>query len=154
MKLRLSLKWRRTPFPFLAAEMQLRLKLHVIELEKIYSSVFLLWIIFIHNIFLKTGSLMIACERELKLSNHYNKNASIKWHLIFLQSFLSQQNFSSDSVGMLSVIILDLNFKHKFFIGWRRNEKCQKTVTEYRYSRAKDSCSSFLCSIASADWLH
>ena len=81
-----SLKGRRTRFPFLDAEMQLRLKLHVIELEKIYSSVFLLWTIFIHNIFLKTGSLMIACERELKLSNHYNKNASIKWHLIFLQN--------------------------------------------------------------------
>ena len=154
MKLRVSLKWRRTPFPFLDAEMQLRLKLHVIELEKIYSSVFLLWTIFIHNIFLKTGSLMIACEKELKLSNHYNENASGKWHLILLQSFLSQQNFSSDSLGMLSVIILELNFKHKSFIGWRRNEKCQKTVTEYRYSRAKDRCSSFLSSIASADWLH
>ena len=34
MKLRLYLKWRRTPFPFLDSEMQLTSKLHVIELDK------------------------------------------------------------------------------------------------------------------------
>ena len=34
MKLRLCLKWRRTPFSFLKAEMKLKLKPNVIELEK------------------------------------------------------------------------------------------------------------------------
>ena len=33
-------------FSFLDAEMQLRLKLHVIELETIHSSIFLLWTTF------------------------------------------------------------------------------------------------------------
>ena len=40
----LSFKWQRTPFPFLDTEIQLKLKLHVIELDKmkrsIHSSVF------------------------------------------------------------------------------------------------------------------
>ena len=76
-----SLKWRRTPFPFLDAEMQLRLKLHVIELETIHSYIFLLWTIFLDNIFLIIGSLMNACERELKLSNHDNENISGKCNL-------------------------------------------------------------------------
>ena len=31
--------------------------------------------------------------------------------------------------------ILKLSFKYKSLILWRRNEKCQKTVAEYRYSR-------------------
>ena len=63
------------PFPLLVAEMQLKSKLHVIKLEKIYSSIFLLWTIFLGNIFLIIGSLMNAYERELKLSNHDNMNA-------------------------------------------------------------------------------
>ena len=72
----ISLKLRTMPFPLLVAEMQLKSKLHVIELEKIYSSIFLLWTIFLGNIFLIIGSLMNAYERELKLSNHDNENAS------------------------------------------------------------------------------
>ena len=39
---------------------------------------------------MKTGSLMNACEGELKLSNHDNENVSGKCNLTFLQSFLSQ----------------------------------------------------------------
>ena len=72
----ISLTWRRTPFPLLVAEMQFKSKLHVIELEKIYSSIFLLWTIFLDNFFSIIGSLMNAYEREPKLSNHDNENAS------------------------------------------------------------------------------
>ena len=67
-----------------------QIKLHVIELEKIYSSSFLLWIIFLDNLFLILGSLMNANERELKLSNHDNENVSGICNVTFLQSFLSQ----------------------------------------------------------------
>ena len=45
---------------------------------------------FLHKVFLKTGSLMNACESVLKLSNHDYKNVSEKCNLTFLQSFLSQ----------------------------------------------------------------
>ena len=74
---------------FLGRKMQLKSKLHVLELENIYSSIFLLWPIFLDNIFLIIGSLMNAYERELKLSNHDNGNVSGKCNLTFLQLFLS-----------------------------------------------------------------
>ena len=45
---------------------------------------------FFHNIFLKTGSVMNACEKELKLRDHDNENVSGKCNLAFLQSSLSQ----------------------------------------------------------------
>ena len=40
---------------------QIKAPFHVTELEKIYSSIFLLWSIFFDNIFLIIGSLMNAC---------------------------------------------------------------------------------------------
>ena len=53
--------------------MQLRLR-KLIELETIHSYIFLLWTIFLDNIFLIIGSLMNACEKEIKLNNHDNEN--------------------------------------------------------------------------------
>ena len=81
------------PLPFLVAEIQLKSKLHVTELEKIYSSIFLLWSIFFVNIFSIIGSLMNAYARELKLSNRDNENVSRKCNLTFLQSFESVEYF-------------------------------------------------------------
>ena len=87
-KLHLSLKWRRTPFAFLVAEIQLKSKLYLTEKDLFFYLSFVDY--FLDNIFLKTGSLMNAYKRELKLSNHYNENVSEKCNLTFLQSFLSQ----------------------------------------------------------------
>ena len=87
-KLRLSLKWRRTPFPFLVAEVQLKSKLHLAKKDLFIYLSFVDY--FLDNIYLKTGSLMNAYERELKLSNHYNENVSENCNLTYLQSFLSQ----------------------------------------------------------------
>ena len=87
-KLRFSLKWRKTPFSFLVAEIQLKSKLHVTGKDIFIYLSFVDY--FLDNIFLKTESLINAHERELKLSNHYNENVSGKCNLTFLQSFLSQ----------------------------------------------------------------
>ena len=72
MKLRISLKWRRTPFPFLDAKtwIKLTLRLHVFELDEMKRFIyiaFLLWTIFWNNIFFIIGKLMNAHERVLKL---------------------------------------------------------------------------------------
>ena len=76
------------PLPFLVAEMQLKSKLHVTELEFIHLS-FFCGLLFFDNIFSIIGSLINAYARELKLSNHDNENVSGKCNLTFLQSFLS-----------------------------------------------------------------
>ena len=80
-KLRSSLKWQRTPFTFFVAEIQLKSKLHVTGKDLFIYLSFVDY--FLDNIFLKTGSLMNAYERELKLSNHYNENVSEKCNLTF-----------------------------------------------------------------------
>ena len=86
-KLSLSLKCQRTPFPFLVTEIQLKSKLYATGKDLfIYLS---LVDYFLDNIFLRMGSLMTACETELKLTNYYNENVSGKCNHTFLQSFLS-----------------------------------------------------------------
>ena len=155
MKLCLSLKWQRTPFPFLDTEIQLHLKVHVmIELDKVKRFIHpsVSCGLFFKVTFFKNRELN-ECISEGSLSKAIMTTRTSAEHVIspFCNHFRVSRIFPQAVECLYS--ILELNFRHNSLIVWRRNEKCQKTELNIVIA-AKDRCSLFLPLIVSASWLH
>ena len=152
MKLCLSLKWQRTPLPFLDTEIQLNLKVHVmIELDKvkrfIHPSVFCG--LFFKVTFFKNRELN-ECISEGSLSKAIMTTRTSAEHVIspFCNHFWVSRIFPL--ACWVFIFYSGVKFHTQFL---NRLEKKRKTELNIVIA-AKDRCSLFFPLIVSASWLH